>query len=208
MIEALHRSLAHTSYHVGQIVYIAKEVRGRRVDVAEHPARGSPPPSTRIRPVRSPASTSRAWSTNGYGETNGDSYACARLPAFSGASSARLRHRRRVRQRVGQHAHAARHLQRILARRPRTSSRRRTPSIPSAGGWTRADPRVRAGRRRAACSCTPAPIASSRKLRAVGFVACQSCTSLGSSLRHDLDRAVLLERPRDLRRGVPVTTDA
>jgi uncharacterized damage-inducible protein DinB len=27
--EALHRSLAHTSYHVGQIVYIAKAARGR-----------------------------------------------------------------------------------------------------------------------------------------------------------------------------------
>lgn len=28
--EALHRSLAHTSYHVGQIVYIAKSIRGDR----------------------------------------------------------------------------------------------------------------------------------------------------------------------------------
>ncbi len=27
--EALHRSLAHTSYHVGQIVYLAKSMRGR-----------------------------------------------------------------------------------------------------------------------------------------------------------------------------------
>jgi|GEM_PF-6991699 hypothetical protein len=27
--EALHRSLAHISYHVGQIVYIAKSVRGK-----------------------------------------------------------------------------------------------------------------------------------------------------------------------------------
>jgi uncharacterized damage-inducible protein DinB len=26
--EALHRSLAHTSYHVGQIVYVAKAIRG------------------------------------------------------------------------------------------------------------------------------------------------------------------------------------
>jgi hypothetical protein len=26
--EALHRSLAHISYHVGQIVYIAKSLRG------------------------------------------------------------------------------------------------------------------------------------------------------------------------------------
>jgi hypothetical protein len=26
--EALHRSLAHTSYHVGQIVYVAKSIRG------------------------------------------------------------------------------------------------------------------------------------------------------------------------------------
>lgn len=28
VVEALHRSLAHTSYHVGQIVYIAKSLRG------------------------------------------------------------------------------------------------------------------------------------------------------------------------------------
>jgi uncharacterized damage-inducible protein DinB len=27
--QALHRSLAHTSYHVGQIVYIAKAIRGK-----------------------------------------------------------------------------------------------------------------------------------------------------------------------------------
>jgi uncharacterized damage-inducible protein DinB len=27
--EALHRSLAHTSYHVGQIVYVAKSLRGK-----------------------------------------------------------------------------------------------------------------------------------------------------------------------------------
>ncbi len=27
--QALHRSLAHTSYHVGQIVYIAKSIRGK-----------------------------------------------------------------------------------------------------------------------------------------------------------------------------------
>jgi uncharacterized damage-inducible protein DinB len=27
--EALHRSLAHLSYHVGQIVYVAKEMRGK-----------------------------------------------------------------------------------------------------------------------------------------------------------------------------------
>ena len=26
--EALHRSLGHTAYHVGQIVYLAKEMRG------------------------------------------------------------------------------------------------------------------------------------------------------------------------------------
>jgi len=26
--EALHRSLAHAAYHVGQIVYLAKEMRG------------------------------------------------------------------------------------------------------------------------------------------------------------------------------------
>ena len=28
VIEALHRSLAHTAYHVGQIVYLAKSLRG------------------------------------------------------------------------------------------------------------------------------------------------------------------------------------
>jgi hypothetical protein len=29
VVEALHRSLAHTSYHVGQIVYLSKSLRGR-----------------------------------------------------------------------------------------------------------------------------------------------------------------------------------
>ena len=29
VIEALHRALAHTSYHVGQIVYVAKALRGK-----------------------------------------------------------------------------------------------------------------------------------------------------------------------------------
>jgi uncharacterized protein DUF1572 len=29
VIEALHRSLAHVSYHVGQIVYVSKSLRGR-----------------------------------------------------------------------------------------------------------------------------------------------------------------------------------
>ena len=28
VLEALHRSLAHTAYHVGQIVYVAKALRG------------------------------------------------------------------------------------------------------------------------------------------------------------------------------------
>ena len=28
LMEALHRSLEHTSYHVGQIVYLAKAIRG------------------------------------------------------------------------------------------------------------------------------------------------------------------------------------
>lgn len=28
VIEALHRSLAHTAYHVGQIVFIAKALKG------------------------------------------------------------------------------------------------------------------------------------------------------------------------------------
>ncbi len=30
VLEALHRSLAHTSYHVGQIVYVAKALRGEQ----------------------------------------------------------------------------------------------------------------------------------------------------------------------------------
>src|SRR5690348_16754249 len=29
VLEALHRSLAHTSYHVGQIVFLAKELAGQ-----------------------------------------------------------------------------------------------------------------------------------------------------------------------------------
>jgi hypothetical protein len=28
VLEALHRSLAHASYHVGQIVFLAKQLRG------------------------------------------------------------------------------------------------------------------------------------------------------------------------------------
>lgn len=35
--EALHRSLAHTSYHVGQIVFIAKHVRGAEWDYLSIP---------------------------------------------------------------------------------------------------------------------------------------------------------------------------
>ena len=34
--EALHRSLAHTAYHVGQIVYLAKELRGERLANAQY----------------------------------------------------------------------------------------------------------------------------------------------------------------------------
>jgi hypothetical protein len=30
VLEALHRSLAHTTYHVGQIVYLAKESAGEK----------------------------------------------------------------------------------------------------------------------------------------------------------------------------------
>jgi uncharacterized damage-inducible protein DinB len=30
VLEALHRSLAHTSYHVGQIVFLARSLRGKR----------------------------------------------------------------------------------------------------------------------------------------------------------------------------------
>jgi hypothetical protein len=30
VLEALHRSLAHTTYHVGQIVYLAKENAGAK----------------------------------------------------------------------------------------------------------------------------------------------------------------------------------
>ncbi|MEW6208243.1 MAG: DUF1572 family protein [Acidobacteriota bacterium] len=39
--EALHRSLAHTSYHVGQIVYIAKALRGPQWKYLSIPPGGS-----------------------------------------------------------------------------------------------------------------------------------------------------------------------
>jgi uncharacterized damage-inducible protein DinB len=39
--EALHRSLAHTSYHVGQIVYLAKSIRGESWRYLSIPPGGS-----------------------------------------------------------------------------------------------------------------------------------------------------------------------
>ena len=39
--EALHRSLAHTSYHVGQIVYVAKGLRGKEWKYLSIPPGGS-----------------------------------------------------------------------------------------------------------------------------------------------------------------------
>ncbi len=39
--EALHRSLAHLSYHVGQVVYIAKQLRGNNWTSLSIPAGGS-----------------------------------------------------------------------------------------------------------------------------------------------------------------------
>ena len=44
--EALHRSLAHLSYHVGQIVYVAKERRGRSWTSLSIPPGGSEAPIT------------------------------------------------------------------------------------------------------------------------------------------------------------------
>jgi uncharacterized damage-inducible protein DinB len=40
-IEALHRSLAHTSYHVGQIVYVARSLRGAEWTFLSIPPGGS-----------------------------------------------------------------------------------------------------------------------------------------------------------------------
>ncbi len=37
VVEALNRSVTHTAYHVGQIVYVARHLGVRAVDVAEHP---------------------------------------------------------------------------------------------------------------------------------------------------------------------------
>jgi uncharacterized damage-inducible protein DinB len=39
--QALHRSLAHTTYHVGQIVYVAKALRGRQWTYLSIPPGGS-----------------------------------------------------------------------------------------------------------------------------------------------------------------------
>jgi hypothetical protein len=50
VIEALHRSLAHASYHVGQIVYQARGPQGGRLAVAQHPA-GVSRTSTTLRPT-------------------------------------------------------------------------------------------------------------------------------------------------------------
>jgi len=41
VLEALHRSLAHTSYHVGQIVFLAKSFRGREWRSLSIPPGGS-----------------------------------------------------------------------------------------------------------------------------------------------------------------------
>ena len=41
VLEALHRSLAHLSYHVGQIVYLAKSARGREWQYMSIPPGGS-----------------------------------------------------------------------------------------------------------------------------------------------------------------------
>ena len=50
--EALHRSLAHASYHVGQIVYVAKALRGAEwrylsIPPGQSAQYGKSPPSTR-----------------------------------------------------------------------------------------------------------------------------------------------------------------
>jgi hypothetical protein len=41
VIEALHRSLAHTSYHVGQLVYVARSLRGAEWTFLSIPPGGS-----------------------------------------------------------------------------------------------------------------------------------------------------------------------
>ena len=58
VLDALHRSLAHTSYHVGQIVFLARSLRAEALGVAEHPAR----PVRRLQP-EPPARRSRPPST-------------------------------------------------------------------------------------------------------------------------------------------------
>jgi len=42
VLAALHRSLAHASYHVGQLVFLAKELRGERWRYLSIPPGGSP----------------------------------------------------------------------------------------------------------------------------------------------------------------------
>jgi uncharacterized damage-inducible protein DinB len=41
VLEALHRSLCHVSYHVGQIVFLAKSLRGEKWDYLSIPPGGS-----------------------------------------------------------------------------------------------------------------------------------------------------------------------
>jgi len=57
--EALHRSLAHTSYHVGQIVYLAKALRGTAWEYLSIPPGGSEPYNRNPMSERADTHTSR-----------------------------------------------------------------------------------------------------------------------------------------------------
>ena len=65
VMEALHRSLAHTSYHVGQIVYLAKEGAGAGWTSLSIPKGQSAAFNQNPELARSPANTSRAWNQIG-----------------------------------------------------------------------------------------------------------------------------------------------
>lgn len=69
--EALHRSLAHTTYHVGQIVFLAKQFRGEQWNCLSIPLGGSRAYNDASRD-ESPAAHARAALARARGERTGN----------------------------------------------------------------------------------------------------------------------------------------
>jgi len=66
--EALHRSLAHVAYHVGQIVYVAKSIRGQTWRYLSIPPGGSDAYNRSPRFERASAQTARLTGSTASGE--------------------------------------------------------------------------------------------------------------------------------------------